>query len=107
MEKGNWDCLRQMGRYWSRDGRPELDIMGELAQGGYLFGECQCSEKSLVGLVVYSRLRAKIAGLLEAKWREKPNCVLFSVGGFTTELRSLASASEERLHLVSGSDLLP
>ena len=98
--------LQKLGRYWSRNGQTELDIMGEMADGGYLFGECKWSANSRVGLSVYSNLRAKIAGLPEAKWRARPTCVLFSVGGFAPELYSLASAPEERLHLVSGSDLL-
>ena len=95
-----------MGRYWSRDGRTELDIMAELEQGGYLYGECKWSANSLVGLSVYSSLRAKIAGLPEAKWRENPTCALFSIGGFTPELLSLAANTEERLYLVTGGDLL-
>ena len=98
--------VRKMGIYWSRDGRPELDSMAELDDGGYLFGECKWSANSLVGLSVYSSLRAKIAGLPDAKWRERPTCTLFSFGGFTPELCSLAADPEERLCLGVGGDLL-
>ena len=98
--------LREMERYWSRNGQTELDIMAEMDDGGYLFGECKWSANSPVGLGVYSGLLTKIAGLPEAKWRDAPICILFSVGGFTPELHSLASDPNERLHLVSGSDLL-
>ena len=80
---------------------------GRVTDGGYLFGECKWSANSAVGLSVYSSLRAKIAGLPEARWRERPTCVLFSVGGFTPELISLAADPQERLFLVAGSDLLP
>ena len=99
--------IHQMGRYWSRDGQTELDIMAELQSGGYLFGECKWSANSPIGLSVYSSLRAKIAGLPEAKWRDEPTCVLFSVGGFAPALHSLASDPEEHLFLVGGDDLLP
>ena len=98
--------IQRMGRYWSRDGRIEIDIAAELAGGSFLFGECKWSGKSAVGLSVYSGLQAKIAQLPEASWREKPTCVLFSVGGFTPELIHLATDPQERLHLVAGTDLL-
>ena len=98
--------IQRMSRYWSRDGRVEIDLMAELEDGGFLFGECKWSGKSALGLSVYSGLQAKIAQLPEAKWREKPTCVLFSVGGFAPELIRLASDPQERLHLVAGKDLL-
>jgi hypothetical protein len=98
--------IQRRGRYWSRDGRVEIDIMAELEGGGFLFGECKWSGKSALELSVYSGLQARIAQLLEAKWREKPTCVLFSVGGFAPELIHLASDPQERLHLVAGNDLL-
>ena len=98
--------IQRRGRYWSRDGRIEIDIMAELEGGGFLFGECKWSGKSVVGLSAYSNLQAKIGQLPEAKWREKPTCVLFSVGGFAPELMHLAADPQERLHLVAGEDLL-
>jgi AAA+ ATPase superfamily predicted ATPase len=97
--------IQRMGRYWSRDGRIKIDIMAELEGGRFLFGECRWSHKSTVGLNVYSGLQAKIAQLPEAHWREKPTCVLFSVGGFAPELVHLAADPQERLHLVAGKDL--
>lgn len=99
-------AIQQMSRYWSRDGRTEIDLMAALEGGAYLFGECKWSANSPVGLGVYSGLRAKIAGLPEARWRERPTCILFSVGGFTPELFRLAADPEERLYLVSGEELL-
>jgi AAA+ ATPase superfamily predicted ATPase len=99
--------LQRAGRYWSRDGRVEIDLMAETTDGRTLYGECKWSGSATIGLSVYSSLRAKIEMLPDPKWRQKPICVLFSVGGFTPELHSLAADPEERLFLVSGSDLLP
>jgi hypothetical protein len=48
-----------------------------------------------------------VAALPEPKWKEKPNYVIFSVGGFAPELKKLANTPSERLHLVSGKDLFP
>lgn len=98
--------LQNLQRYWSRDNQTEIDIVGEMS-GGYVFGECKWSANSAIGLSVYSRLQAKVAGLPEAKWRDNPRYILFSVGGFSPELLSLASDPEERLSLESGQDLLP
>ena len=33
--------VREMARYWSRDGRTEIDLMAELDSGTFLFGECK------------------------------------------------------------------
>src|ERR1700728_2979841 len=33
--------VRQMARYWSRDGRTEIDLIAELDDGTFLFGECK------------------------------------------------------------------
>src|SRR5208283_5170541 len=33
--------VREMARYWSRDGRTEIDLMAELDSGSFLFGECK------------------------------------------------------------------
>ena len=32
--------VRQMARYWSRDGCTEIDLVAELDNGTFLFGEC-------------------------------------------------------------------
>lgn len=101
--------LRSMGRYWSRDSQTEIDIIGELdgsSGGNFVFGECKWSAEGVIGLGVYSKLQAKVASLPDAKWRNKPTYLLFSVGGFAPELLTLAADPEERLHLVSGDDLL-
>ena len=99
--------IRRMGRYWSRDGRTELDVVAELDSGAFLFGECKWSASATIGLSVYASLKAKVQSLPEAKWRSNAACVLFAVGGFAPELRALAAQPEERLYLVEGKDLLP
>ncbi len=99
--------IKKMGRYWSRNGRTEIDIMAELNSGNFLFGECKWSVNNRMGIGMYSGLRAKIDSLPEANWRDSPTCVLFSIGGFAPELHSLASEPNERLYLVEGCDLLP
>lgn len=99
--------IRRMGRYWSRDGGTELDVVAELESGTFLFGECKWSANTSVGLSVYANLKAKVQSLPEAKWRNNAVYVLFVVGGFAPELQTLAAQPEERLYLVDGNDLLP
>jgi AAA+ ATPase superfamily predicted ATPase len=98
--------IRQMARYWSRDGRTEIDIVAELDNGTFLFAECKWRTDSLTRLSDLSALQAKVAGLPEARWRNKPSYILFALGGFSPELLSLAADPAERLHLVAGADML-
>lgn len=105
--RGRGLTIRNMGRYWSRDGRTEVDLMAELDTGAFLFGECKWRADSTVHLSDYSSLRAKVEGLPEASWREKPTFMLFSVGGFDPDLTKLAADPINRLFLVPGDDLIP
>jgi AAA+ ATPase superfamily predicted ATPase len=98
---------RQMGRYWSRDGRTEIDLMAELDDGTYLFAECKWRPDGLTRLSDFSALQAKVANLPEARWRDNPTYVLFTVGEFAPELKQLAAEPGQRLRLVDGADLLP
>jgi AAA+ ATPase superfamily predicted ATPase len=97
--------IRQMGRYWSRDGRTEIDLVAELDDGRLLFGECKWSAQKPIRLGVYADLQAKVHSLPNRHWHEGASYVLFSVGGFAPELSDLAK-SEEQLYLVDGSQLL-
>lgn len=99
--------IRQMARYWSRDGRTEIDLMAELNHGTYLFGECKWRADSVMRLSDLSALQAKVASLPEGRWRNKPSYILFSLGGFSAELLQLASDPAEKLSLVGATDLLP
>jgi Archaea bacterial proteins of unknown function len=71
-----------MARYWSRDGRTEIDLMAELDDGTFLFGECKWRSESVTRLNDLSVLQAKVASLPEARWRNKLRYILFALGGF-------------------------
>jgi hypothetical protein len=62
--------VRQMARYWSRDGRTEIDLIAELDNGSLLFGECKWRTESVT-------------------WRNQPSYILFALGGISPELRNL------------------
>jgi len=95
--------IRRAGRYWSRDGRTEIDLMAELADGRFLFAECKWSS-SRVDIRTYYQLRGKVASLPETRYRQEPHYALFSPAGFADELRR--AADHEGILLVSGDDLL-
>ncbi len=96
--------IMSTGRYWSRDGRVEIDLVAELDTGRKLFGECKWSADALIGVRSYSALRFKVESLPEASWKQDAKFVMFSLGGFTDELRSIA-AVEKDLYLVDGNAL--
>ena len=99
--------IQGAGRWWSRDGRVELDIMARLDTGNYLYGECKWSQDRPVGLPVYTALQAKVAQMPQEEQRRDARFLLFSVGGFSPDLHTLAADPASRLALVSGPDLLP
>lgn len=90
------------GRWWSRDGQTEIDVMARRLDGGYLFGECKWSASRPVGSEVYNALLAKVAKLPREEQREGATYILFSVGGFTDNLVAIAADPASRLHLVEG-----
>jgi AAA+ ATPase superfamily predicted ATPase len=98
--------IREIARYWSRDGRTEIDLMAELENGTFLFGECKWRTERATRLNDLAALQAKVASLPEARWRQDPSYVLFALGGFSRELEQLAADREERLFLVAGPDML-
>lgn len=99
--------VEEAGRWWSRDGQLELDVMARLAgERAYLFGECKWSQNRSIGTNVYTTLVSKVARLPEARYRHDPRYVLFSVGGFTPELIAVAADPANHLTLVDGNDLL-
>jgi hypothetical protein len=59
--------VRQMARYWSRDGRTEIDLVTELDNGTFLFGECKWRTETVTRLNDLSVLQAKVASLPEAR----------------------------------------
>ena len=91
--------IRDVGRYWSRDGSQEIDIVAELSDGKMLFGECKWSANRPLEVRAYSDLRAKIAALPNRHWADGAKFVLFSLGGFSEGLMRVAE-SEANLLLV-------
>jgi len=98
--------IRQMARYWSRDGRTEIDIVAELDNGTFLFAECKWRTDSLMRLSDLSSLQAKVTGLPDARWRNKASFILFALGGFSSEPLSVAADPAARLYLVAGGEML-
>ena len=96
--------LLDLGRWWSRDSQVEIDLIGPLDGGGTLFGECKWSVGAAVDVDVLTRLQGKVARIPKPGWLTDPQYVLFSVGGFSDRLRSIA-ASDGRVHLVEGTML--
>ena len=99
--------IREAGRYWSRDGQVEIDIVAKLDDGTFLYGECKWSGAHPVGLSVYNALQGKVARLPREDWKQGARFALFSTGGFAPELEAMAANPENRLHLVGPEDLLP
>ena len=95
-----------MARYWSRDGRTEIDLIAELDDGTFLFGECKWRTDRVTRLGDLSALQAKAAGLPEARWQNKPSYILFALGGFSRELMQLAADPAERLYLVAQAEMV-
>jgi hypothetical protein len=98
--------VREMARYGSWDGRTEIDLMAELDDGTFLFGECKWRTESVTRLNDLSVLQAKVVSLPEARWRNKPSYILFALGGFSPEPEQLAADPAERLYLVRELDML-
>lgn len=97
----------EAGRYWSRDGQVEIDLMARLEGGAYLYGECKWSGRGTVGMGVYNALQAKVARLPKEQYRRDTWYALFSAGGFAPDLRIVAENPDNCLALVGPEDLLP
>jgi uncharacterized protein len=98
--------VRRMARYWSRDGRTEIDLVAELEDGTFLFGECKWRTERPTRLSDLSALQAKVANLPEAVWQNKPSYILFALGGFSRELIQLAADPDARLHLIAEAEMI-
>lgn len=99
--------LRMVGdvqRYWNRDGSIEIDQAVELEDGRFLFGECKWSRTAKLGPTDFVKLRAKVERLPEDGWRTRARYVLYSLGGFTPDLRAMAEADRD-LWLVDAATL--
>lgn len=95
--------IRDAGRYWSRDGSVEVDILGDLEGGETLACECKWSS-SPVGVGVYYGLMRKVSSLPPPRNATATRYVLFSAAGFDESLAE--TAARDGVILVSGEDLL-
>lgn len=89
----------RVGRMWS--GSSDVDVMAELADGntrGILVGECKWW-KAPAGLNVLNALSDRVRSL-PSEYQLNPSMVIFSLSGFTDELREAAEA--RKLTLVDG-----
>jgi AAA+ ATPase superfamily predicted ATPase len=99
--------IEDAGRWWSRDGQLEFDIVGRTDTGRTLFGECKWSVAKPVGIDAWAKLIAKVERHPDPRWKHEPHFILFAMGGFTDELATAAAKPDNRLHLVGPELLLP
>ena len=95
--EGRWPFyVQKIGRWWNNTDA-EIDIVATDDEGGnIIFGECKYW-KGPVGLNVLKELREK-APLVEWHGKERREYfVLFSLNGFTPELKALAQREENLL----------
>jgi AAA+ ATPase superfamily predicted ATPase len=90
---------REIGAYWSRDGRTEVDVVGARKSRYVLVGSCKW--RHTAGADVLGELRAQQEALGPKAARARP--AIFAREGFTDELRD--QAAEEDVLLVTAADL--
>ena len=95
--------IRNAGRYWSRDGAVEIDIVGDLADNGTLACECKWSS-SPVGVGVYYDLMRKTSLLPPPRRTGNLRYALFSAAGFDENM--VTTAERDNVTLITGEDLL-
>lgn len=95
--------IRDAGRYWSRDGSVEIDIVGDLDDGTTLACECKWSS-SPVGVSVYYELMRKVSLLPPPRGTGLVRHALFSAAGFDESM--VETAARDDVILVSGEELL-
>ncbi len=95
--------IRNAGRYWTRDGSVEIDIVGSLSDGGILACECKWSS-SPVGVSVYYDLMTKSGMLPPAIGTGLLQYAMFSMAGFDDKL--IETALRDNVLLISGEDLI-
>lgn len=95
--------IMDAGRYWSRDGSIEIDIVGDLEDNRTLACECKWSSAP-VGVGVYYELMRKVSLLPPPRNARSTQYMLFSAAGFDENMRETAARDE--VILVSGDDFL-
>lgn len=95
--------IRNAGRYWSRDGSVEIDIVGSLDDDGTLACECKWSS-SPVGVGVYYDLMRNCALLSPPIGNGPLRYAIFSEADFDADM--VETAARDNVVLVSGEDLI-
>jgi AAA+ ATPase superfamily predicted ATPase len=98
----------QAGRYWSRDGRVEIDIVADLSMGEKrLFAECKWNTARPLGLDDLVSLKAKVQTSPHLLQQKQPVYALFAIGGFSPELHAVAQNSPDEVWLIDHTSLFP
>ncbi len=92
----------EMGRWWSRKGDVEIDLVAKLMDGSYLFGSCKWAS-SPVKVGDLADLQAKVKAIPHPEWKERPRYAVFSGGGFDSKLEAVAE--EEGVLLIGAKQL--
>lgn len=89
-----WDFhFDKVGRWW--DGNTEIDIVALEQEGGHIiFGECKYWENK-VGVDILRNLEQKAKQVEWKRGIRKEYFILFSIGGFSDELKKLAEERED------------
>jgi hypothetical protein len=97
------ELIRDGGRFWTRDGKTELDIVCELDNNRLIVGECKWSSSPL-DVTAYYELREKAATMSGITKSDIAAYALFSLAGFDENLYKISE--RENLFLVTGEDLV-
>lgn len=77
--------LLDLGRWWNRASNVEIDLVGKLSDGSYLFGECKWSGRPVDANVLFD-LQKKLAATPYRHWQASPRFAVFALGGFTERM---------------------
>ncbi|MBI3976813.1 MAG: ATP-binding protein [Chloroflexi bacterium] len=91
-----------MGRWWSRKHEVEIDVVAEIHDGSYLFGEVKWAS-SPVPLGELFKLQRKVDAVPHQAWKRNARYALFSAGGFEEKL--ILAARDQGVLLVGARDL--
>jgi len=97
------ELIRDGGRFWTRDGKTELDIVCEQDNNRLIVGECKWSSSPL-DVTAYYELREKAATISGITRSDIAVYILFSLAGFDENLYKISE--RENLFLITGEDLV-
>jgi AAA+ ATPase superfamily predicted ATPase len=94
--KKRWGfSINRCGRWWNKD--LEIDIVAYDSSGsGIIFGECKFSSRK-TGAAVLRDLEQKADAVPWKKETRRNHFVIFSIGGFSNELRAIATSRKDLL----------